>query len=59
MVRMIDVDSGWKYGFPKAIPPELTDWGDIMEWLKLYVPEENLQYPMRMWEEDDEEVHTD
>lgn len=31
-VRMIDVPSGWKYGFPRPIPEDIKD-EDIKNWL--------------------------
>ena len=30
MVKMINPPAGWKYGFPKAIPDDVTD---VMAWL--------------------------
>ena len=30
MVKMIDPPSGWRYGFPKAIPQDVTD---TQKWL--------------------------
>ena len=30
MVKMIDPPSGWRYGFPKAIPADITN---IQKWL--------------------------
>ena len=30
VIRMIDPPSGWKYGFPKAVPDDVAD---TMKWL--------------------------
>jgi hypothetical protein len=30
MKKMIDPPAGWKYGFPRAIPDDVTD---VMKWL--------------------------
>lgn len=30
---MIDPPSGWKYGFPKAIPSQVREENRVMEWL--------------------------
>jgi len=59
-VLMCDPPSGWKYGFPKAIPPELSQNESIIPWLLSEgYPQSELDklgeaFYCRYWEEDDE-----
>jgi hypothetical protein len=32
-VTMIDPPSGWKYGFPKAMPKKFDNWEEQQAWL--------------------------
>jgi hypothetical protein len=55
MVKMIDPPSGWKYGFPKALPdPEPVDFN---QWLvEQGYPQEEIEklgeyFFCRCWEE--------
>jgi hypothetical protein len=55
---IIDPAGGWRYGFPKELPPEIARQGGtaINKWLlSLGYPEADLKYPMRFWEQDDDE----
>jgi hypothetical protein len=55
-VKMIDPPSGWKYGFPKALPDPEPD--DLIEWLVASgYPKESIDqlgkhFFFRMWEEE-------
>lgn len=54
MVKMIDPPAGWKFGFPKAIPDDVTD---VMAWLvENGYPQEEIDscgehFYCRYWEE--------
>lgn len=56
MVTMIDPPSGWRYGFPKALPNGITD---IRKWLiEQGYPEHDVDFASkncRMWLTLDEE----
>lgn len=64
-VHMIDPPSGWKYGFPKAVPSPTPK--DMMAWLVSEgYPQNEIDkmgdhFYCRHWEEDDHELppHTD
>ena len=33
-IRMIDPPTGWAYGFPKAIPDDIPDYGEeLLDWM--------------------------
>jgi hypothetical protein len=55
-VKMIDPPSGWKYGFPKALPDPEPD--DLIEWMAANgYPKEEIDglgkhFCFRMWEEE-------
>jgi hypothetical protein len=54
-VKMIDPPSGWKYGFPKALPDPEPD--DLIEWLvendypRGEIDQLGEYFFFRMWEE--------
>jgi len=53
---MIDPPSGWKYGFPKVIPEDMTD---LRQWfIDSGYPESEVDFAMkhcRQWEAEDED----
>ena len=54
-VLMIDPSSGWKYGFPKAVPEEIDGCGSrkMREWLiSEGLPEKLLEFPCGFWYEE-------
>ena len=57
MKKMIDPPSGWKYGFPKAIPEDVVD---TLKWLvENGYPQEEIdkfddQFSYRRWEEEED-----
>ena len=59
-VLMCDPPSGWKYGFPKPIPDDLTS---TMEWLVSEgYPQEEIDacgehFYCRYWEVDDDQAY--
>lgn len=61
-VLMCDPPSGWKYGFPKPLPPSFVG-EDITPWLlsEGYPQEEidkcGAHFYCRYWEADDEDSH--
>jgi len=54
-ITIIDPPGGWRYGFPKAIPNEITD---ITKWLiengypQIEIGQFDGQIPCRFWEEE-------
>ena len=56
-VKMIDPPSGWKYGFPKILPNNITN---TLKWLvENGYPQEEIdefgdQFVCRHWEEEEE-----
>lgn len=62
-VKIIDPDSGWRFGFPKVLPDDVTDvnlWlieNGYPRSLVKYWEESSLGYvPIRCWEEEEEDV---
>lgn len=56
MKIMIDPAEGWRYGFPKELPKTVNenDPEAIRAWLlREGIPPAHLEYPMRVWKEDD------
>jgi hypothetical protein len=57
-VTMIDPPSGWKYGFPKAIPKQFDTWEEQRAWLVSEgYPEKQIDsmgdyFYCRYWEEE-------
>jgi hypothetical protein len=53
--KIIDPPSGWKYGFPKEIPENVTTLEDFKEWfIKNGYPEKDIELALkysRVWEE--------
>ena len=51
---IIDPPSGWKYGFPKEVPPEVRLYGILADWLiEEGYPEKDIGLAMkysRYWE---------
>ena len=60
-VTMVDPPSGWRYGFPKALPNDYPEGESIIPWLisEGYPQEEVDKMPRhfycRYWEQDVEE----
>jgi hypothetical protein len=52
-VTMIDPPSGWKYGFPKALPShiDINDHSQIQAWLRSEGVPEDCRSNYRSWEE--------
>jgi hypothetical protein len=54
-MRIIDPPSGWKYGFPKALPDTITE-SEIAAWLlEQGYPEQLLDIALRysrIWDQD-------
>ena len=59
MVKMINPPSGWKFGFPKAIPDDVTDGRPLRAWLvENGYPQERMDsfgdyFHCKHWEEDE------
>lgn len=61
-VTMCDPPSGWKWGFPKAMPDEALADGEFYKWLVSEgMPQKEVDYwlnsslgymPVRMWTEE-------
>lgn len=52
-ITIVDPPSGWQFGFPKVVPQEILDSGEIYDWIiEQGYPEEkrNLLQYTRMWE---------
>ncbi len=53
IVKMIDPPSGWRYGFPRVLPDDVTD---LRAWyIKCGYPEKDVDFAMeysRSWFED-------
>jgi hypothetical protein len=57
-MRMIDVPSGWKYGFPKPIPNDVKDthvWLIEQGYPKELIDELGEYFYCRYWERPDDE----
>ena len=58
-IKMVDPASGWRYGFPKAVPDGITDEG-IYAWLiDQGVTEEDAKHIRFFYQEEDEDNGTD
>lgn len=65
IVTMCDPPSGWKWGFPKAMPDEALVGKEFYKWLVAEgMPQSEIDYwlnssmgymPVRMWNEEIEE----
>lgn len=57
-VTMIDPPTGWRYGFPRAIPPEINfnDEQALKKWLvEVGYPEEEVEFALtysRYWKQE-------
>lgn len=63
-MKMIDVPSGWMYGFPKELPDHIQTDKDIREWiLKNGYPKSEMkelgdQFYYRMWEQEEKTLNS-